>query len=146
MQSFASQLMHASLVVCRLKLPPSLQHLDDKAWAKLDQTYSLNGKTVSVLQQHDELCDLLSQLALEVKQALAVDRDIDNTVGVKDTARLAALQCNACCCSLSMPYINDHNQMLVQSQINPIIHTIPELVHVLLAGIWQSRNACCWQL
>jgi len=64
-----------SVPVCRLKLPLNLQYLDDKAWAKLDQTYSLNSKTVSFLQQHDELCDLLSQLALEVKQALAVDAE-----------------------------------------------------------------------
>eukprot|EP00775_Hariotina_reticulata_P008815 gene8815-8994_t len=71
------------LVARKLKLPPGLQHLDDKAWAKLDQNYSLTSKTVSFLQQHDELCDLLSQLALEVKQALAVDRDIDSTAFVK---------------------------------------------------------------
>lgn len=33
-----------------------------------------------LLQQHDELCDLLSQLALEIQQAVAVDRDINPKV------------------------------------------------------------------
>lgn len=37
-------------------------------------------KVLPLLQQHDMLCDLLSQLALEVRQSMAVDRDIDSKV------------------------------------------------------------------
>jgi hypothetical protein len=66
-----------------LKLPTELGKLDFKAAFKLDQSYSLRDKVLPLLQQHDELCDLLSQLALEVQQAVAVERDIDPKVGVK---------------------------------------------------------------
>jgi hypothetical protein len=66
---------------CRLKLLPAAPwQLDGKAAAKLNQSYSLQEKVVPLLQQHDELCDLLSRLALEVKQAVAVDRDIEAKV------------------------------------------------------------------
>jgi hypothetical protein len=68
--------------VCRLKLLPAAPwQLDGKSAAKLNQSYSLQPKVLPLLQQHDELCDLLSQLALEVKQAVAVDRDIEAKVG-----------------------------------------------------------------
>jgi hypothetical protein len=66
---------------CRLKLLPGAPwQLDGKSAAKLNQSYSLQDKVLPLLQQHDELCDLLSQLALEVKQAVAVDRDIEAKV------------------------------------------------------------------
>lgn len=68
------------LMGCRLKLPTELGKLDFKAAFKLDQSYSLQGKVLPLLQQHDELCDLLSQLALEIQQAVAVERDIDPKV------------------------------------------------------------------
>lgn len=64
----------------RLKLPTELGKLDFKAAFKLDQSYSLQDKVLPLLQQHDELCDLLSQLALEIQQAVAVERDIDPKV------------------------------------------------------------------
>lgn len=64
----------------RLKLPTELGKLDFKAAFKLDQSYSLGGKVAPLLAQHDELCDLLSQLALELQQAVAVERDIDPKV------------------------------------------------------------------
>jgi hypothetical protein len=67
-------------MACRLKLPTELGKLDFKAAFKLDQSYSLQGKVLPLLQQHDELCDLLSQLALEIQQAVAVERDIDPKV------------------------------------------------------------------
>lgn len=66
---------------CRLKLPAELGKLDFKAAFKLDQSYSLQDKVLPLLQQHDELCDLLCQLALEIQQAVAVERDIDSKVG-----------------------------------------------------------------
>jgi hypothetical protein len=66
---------------CRLKLLPGAPwQLDGKSAAKLNQSYSLQEKVLPLLQQHDELTDLLSQLALEVKQAVAVDRDIEAKV------------------------------------------------------------------
>jgi hypothetical protein len=68
------------LMARRLKLPTELGKLDFKAAFKLDQSYSLQGKVLPLLQQHDELCDLLSQLALEIQQAVAVERDIDPRV------------------------------------------------------------------
>jgi hypothetical protein len=63
-----------------LKLPTELGKLDFKAAFKLDQSYSLQDKVLPLLQQHDELCDLLSELALEIQQAVAVERDIDPKV------------------------------------------------------------------
>ncbi|WIA15231.1 hypothetical protein OEZ85_001907 [Tetradesmus obliquus] len=66
------------LATRKLKLLPAAPwQLDGKSAAKLNQSYSLQPKVLPLLQQHDELCDLLSQLALEVKQAVAVDRDIE---------------------------------------------------------------------
>lgn len=67
--------------------------LDYKSATKLDQTYGMEAKVLPLLQQHDELCDLLSQLALEVKQAVAVDRDLDPKV-IAGRWHAECIQCN----------------------------------------------------
>lgn len=77
---------------CRLKLPTELGKLDFKAAFKLDQSYSLQDKVLPLLQQHDELCDLLSQLALEIQQAVAVERDMHPKV-----CRTVASAVDICC-------------------------------------------------
>lgn len=69
---------------CRLKLPAGLP-TDAKSLAKLEQSYSLQQKVIPLLQHHDMLCDLLSRIALEVRQAVAVDRDIDSEVCIAAT-------------------------------------------------------------
>ncbi|KAF8060600.1 Pacrg [Scenedesmus sp. PABB004] len=60
----------------KLKLPAGPGQLDGQLAAKLQQAYSLAPAVQPLLTAHDELCDLLSRLALEVKQAVAVERDV----------------------------------------------------------------------
>lgn len=64
----------------RLKLPTELARLDFKAAFKLEHSYGLAAKAGPLLEQHDALCDMLAALALEVKQAVAVERDIETKV------------------------------------------------------------------
>lgn len=78
-----------------MKLPTELGKLDFKAAFKLDQSYSLQDKVLPLLQQHDELCDLLSQLALEIQQAMAVERDIDPKVCVQAMHAAASMRTEA---------------------------------------------------
>ena len=62
----------------RLKLPSDALVTETKAAARLEASYSLSSRSATaLLSRHDELCDRLAALALELQQALASERDID---------------------------------------------------------------------